>query len=320
MLYEEITKLGRGLSHAFLADLREEDGKLFGLLQAVQCDDALCLEIREEYINVYYRGGCLFKVNPGYAFAFDENYFCDGIWPFDKPKTTEEWLRVIPKLKAAMDYFLYRNPKTEREVQQMILRDNTNSRVANETDYFITDIEYQGQGFRFDMVAAKWLAAGHRSKGNKASLAIIEVKYADGSLAGDAGLKKHMQDVIRLLKNENGELSKLIDETNTLANQKRMLGLFPQLDARNPHKIAIPQNCKKELIFVLVNTNPRAGKMRGGQWEEVLADIQNDKLIHRLNELNCKLLLARASYMGYGLYAKCMKEIKPEPLFTELAN
>ena len=306
----------RGLSDAFMASL--QTGELAGLLRAVKLDDTLCLEIRGEYINVYYRGGCLFKVSCDYTFAFDESYFGKKSWPFGKPATTEEWLSVIPQLKAAIDSYFCRGKdkseqeehgvdKAEREVQQMILRDNTNSRIANETDYFITDIEYTGQGFRFDMVAAKWLA-GHRQWGYKAGLSIIEVKYGDKSLdeRPGPGLYKHTQDVIALLEDEE-KLRNLIDETNTLANQKRMLGLFPQLDARNTHEIAIPEDCKKEFIFILVNTNPRSKKLK-----EVLEAIQKDGLIRRLNELGCKLLLARASCMGYGLYAECMEEIKAE--------
>lgn len=293
----------RGLTRVFKEDLL--GGKLAGLLEAVKHDYTLCLEIREGYINVYYRGGCLFKVIPGYTFDFDKKYFGAGGWPFVKPVTIEEWLAAIPDLKTAMDSYFLKHPKAEREVQQMILRDNTNTPVANGIDYFITDIEYAGQGFRFDMVAAKWLAKD-RKRGDQARLAIIEVKYADKSLGGDAGLYKHMQDVIALLESED-KLCKLIEETNMLANQKRALGLFPKMK-HNKNEIAIPKERREiELIFVLVNTNPRSSKL-----EDVLAEIRKDRLIHRLNELNCTLLLAKASYMGYGLYADCMEEIKAE--------
>ena len=45
--------------------------------EAVKKDHTLCLEIRENYINIYYRGGCLLKLeeNDGkYRASFDRRY------------------------------------------------------------------------------------------------------------------------------------------------------------------------------------------------------------------------------------------------------
>ena len=51
----------RGLSTTFLNDLRV--GCLAPLLERVKRDDTLHLAIRNQYINIYYRGGNLLKVS-----------------------------------------------------------------------------------------------------------------------------------------------------------------------------------------------------------------------------------------------------------------
>lgn len=43
----------RGLTDTFLNDLKQ--GKLKNVLVAVKSDDTLCLEIRDNYINIYYQ-------------------------------------------------------------------------------------------------------------------------------------------------------------------------------------------------------------------------------------------------------------------------
>jgi len=45
----------RGLSDKFMAALT--GGVLTPLLDRVKADSTLCLEIREDYLNIYYRGG-----------------------------------------------------------------------------------------------------------------------------------------------------------------------------------------------------------------------------------------------------------------------
>ena len=67
----------RGLSEDFMKDLLK--GELKGFLSAVKNDDTLCLEIRDNYINIYYRGGNLCRIKPSrtdakYAMTFDERY------------------------------------------------------------------------------------------------------------------------------------------------------------------------------------------------------------------------------------------------------
>lgn len=52
----------RELSKDFLNNLKSAKGLLHPILERVEQDDTLMLAIRDNYINIYYRGGSLLKV------------------------------------------------------------------------------------------------------------------------------------------------------------------------------------------------------------------------------------------------------------------
>ena len=68
--------MARAISKDFLDDLLT--GELKPLLDMVHIDDTLDLELRGKCINIYYRGGSLFriteKVSRTYEIFFDLNY------------------------------------------------------------------------------------------------------------------------------------------------------------------------------------------------------------------------------------------------------
>jgi len=110
-------------------DLIKPTGKLHPILERVWKDGTLNLEIRNEYINIYYRGGNLLRIEKkgtGYVFSFDENYGADKP---DSP-TVQNWLNDLPKLKQAMDFYFSKRAKDEREFQQLFLRENNGASVA----------------------------------------------------------------------------------------------------------------------------------------------------------------------------------------------
>ncbi|MCF2596209.1 hypothetical protein [Pseudoflavonifractor phocaeensis] len=56
-------------------------GELSSLLEAVKKDDTLDLELRGDSVNIYYRGGSLFKItgiNNVFSVSFDTNYCTEG--------------------------------------------------------------------------------------------------------------------------------------------------------------------------------------------------------------------------------------------------
>lgn len=108
----------RYLSNQFMFDL--EFGNLKELLEFIKRDKTLCLEIRENYINIYYRGGnilCIRENNRGYHYEFDLKYFKhDRYLMPNKPIVPTSgpiisYLEIIPKLKQEMDRWFSQNPK-----------------------------------------------------------------------------------------------------------------------------------------------------------------------------------------------------------------
>jgi hypothetical protein len=166
----------RGLSDKFMRDL--EEGLLQPVLTLVKADDTLSLCIRDEYVNIYYRGASLLQIRPvggnGYRFRFDpdyENSRPEGLeghvptvnWKLlhhadtvDCPAGVALWLSHVPLLKQTMDFWFSKHPKLEREFQQTIERVN-NCNIH--TDYYVVDIEYTSSQFpelRADMLAFHW--------------------------------------------------------------------------------------------------------------------------------------------------------------------
>ena len=293
----------RGLSKKFINDLKE--GRLALLLEAIQNDDTLCLEIRENYINVYYRGGNICKVevdeNEEYKFTFDSNYadkHKDVIEKTFENREVKDIVENLPILKSEMDVWFSKHPKAEREFQQLILRENNCGTVSNDTDYYIADIEYANNenGSRFDMLGIKWLSTSQaRRNPNDLRLAFIEVKYGDNALTGDAGIQKHIKDIYTFLKNEENEIYK---EAENLINQKVDLNII-----KISKNITLEKN-KPEFILLCANHKPVKTTLKR-ELEEVVKTEEYKKL----KEM-CDLKIATSSLMGYGLYDSCMISIE----------
>ena len=88
----------RHLNPDFLSALKKEC-ELLSLLELVKSDSSLCLELRDTYISVYYRGGSLMEVTHGASgprFRFDKNY---GAEPPEPTAGVKAWLEAVPHLK-----------------------------------------------------------------------------------------------------------------------------------------------------------------------------------------------------------------------------
>jgi len=87
-----------------------------------------------------------------------------------------------------MDFYFTKHMKEEREYQHLWVRENNYSSIANSTDYFIADIEYDNhKNARFDIVAIEWLSDASIRKlknGHNPKLVVIEMKYGDGAFRG----------------------------------------------------------------------------------------------------------------------------------------
>jgi hypothetical protein len=294
----------RGLSSRFMGDLKNNNGVLFPLLCAVKNDSGLCLQIRENYINIYYRGGSIMKVSSEgvrlYRPTFNEKYLTALLNQVldQTPEVLESqqdscmWVSVFPSLKYAMDLWFGKHPKDEREFQQLIVRENNIGKCARKTDYFICDIEYANSEGRFDLIAACWPSRGsERKKANNIGLAFIEMKYADGALRGESGMSGHIKGMINFLGNP--ERLKLIKrEMKTVFNQMKKLDLI------DVGKEMVSFNDEKpEFIFVLANHDPDSKVLQReikGIEEEIAGNLPFN------------LKFAVSNFMGYGLYSQNM--------------
>lgn len=296
-------------------------GTLSGLLKAVQMDDTLDLELRGDSVNIYYRGGSIFKITEHknktdntskFTIFFDTNYCTklshqdsESQCSFDfngtsfmlnaKPSPTKA-VENLPFYKQAMDLWFHAHPKYEREFQQVIARENNNiGKISNGTDYFIADIEFADEDARFDMVALKWLSEGATRKDpSKVSLALIEVKYGDGALKGSAGIAKHLADFKTFLDDEE-KVEEFCEDMSNVFEQKCQLGLVDWLK-EHQYEVTISPD-KPEAIFIFANHDLDS------------TILQNEISKINLSNYSFPILYANASYMGYGLYENQMKHI-----------
>ena len=289
------TKKHRKISDEFRDELKT--GKLKKLLDCVLEDDSLCLELRGEAVNIYYRGGSLFKIDNKYNITFDLGYDKDK--KLNPNPDVEEAVKSIPFYKQAMDKWFHEHPKYEREFQQIILRENNNSgKISRATDYYIVDIEYQDteNSSRFDMVAFKWPSNGTARKNTNAlSLALIEVKYGDNAVGGSAGIKKHLDDLKSFI-NDKEKLKEFKEDMEHVFKQKCKLGLMDGLQEYQ-FKVSLSDD-EPEVIFIFANHDPDSKKINN-----ILSDIN-------ISYYPFKILAAQSSFMGYGLYMDNMIEIK----------
>ena len=284
--------MARRLNPRFLNDLAD-GGALSPLRRMVTLDPSLCLELREHYINVYYRGGNLMKVTQatnGYVFSFDENYLPDTtpLAPLARDDA-KAWLDAAPRFKQAIDEYLGKQARDEREFRQALLRVNNFGRkntkapsIASRTDYYICDIEPQTKPSRVDLVAVHWPTSKRRDAENR-RLVLIEMKYGDDSIVGNAGIRSHIADVNEFLSQPE-DVQAFKQDMVAVFNQKLRLGL---IDCDK--ELTSFSDCKPMLLLVLANHQPRSSKLR-----DVLADLPESP--------HAKLCIATASFMGYGLY------------------
>lgn len=249
----------RHLDAVFFQSLRE--GLLAPLTDRIRRDRTLLLSLRGSSINVYYRGGSLIQLRQttsgveAYRAFFDSGYL--GGTSIDLPssiansESLAEWLSAIPRLKDAMDLH-FGSGKLEREFQQVVARENNQSIVANESEYFVTDIEYADAGARFDIVAVKWLRE-HRRTVDRCRLCLIEMKYGDAALGGGSGLVDHLKDLHNFVSNPSN-VAVLRQSAQQQFNQLRELGL---IEVRQTRPIEVSDQAP-EIVFLLANHHPES--------------------------------------------------------------
>jgi hypothetical protein len=282
----------RLLSDTFIANLQKVK-----LLEYVKRDNTLDIEIRENYINIYYRGGNALKVSEisdkRYDYHFDSKYLAlasfISLETITSYKTNLDWNNYFPMAKQAMDMYFTRYNKEEREYQQLVVRENNSSSIANSTDYFIIDIEYDNhKNARFDIVAIEWIsdASIRRLKnGYKPKLVVIEMKYGDGAFKGSAGIQKHIIDFENFTVNPQ-TVSEFKEEMLSVFRQKRQLGLIPSLSGNGNLNDVTQFTDEIELMFLIANHDPAS------------SILQTE--LSGFNNQNIKFITS--NFTGFGLF------------------
>lgn len=297
----------RGLSPAFMGEL--EAGCLTPVLDCVQADFTLCLEVRSDCVNIYYRGGNLLRVSLAtgeYVAFMDRKYFGgrDAFVLDELPKVlhvadaASQWVSAFPTLKQAMDIYFGEHPSDECEYKQLVVRDNNGRHGSKSTDYFIVDMEYVHQDARFDFIAAHWPSTGVARKDPSCPrLAFIEMKVGDGAVGSfdgsgvirHPGLAKHLADIEAFCgPQEDGSpsrrLADLKNEMVTVYEQKHRLRL---VDTK--HAIKTFSEEKPLFVFLLANHDPDSRKLK-------------DELERLPEAANVDVRFAVGTFMGYGLF------------------
>lgn len=322
--------MSRKLSPQFMQALSA--GYLKPLLNRVKSDQTLMLAIRDGYINVYYRGGSLLKLEEqkqremGYACFFDKNYIKQhnelikylpiGDQSIEKlpgcmctEEDCEKWVKAIPYLKLIMDIYFGVKNKPEREFQQLVARENNSSTISNKSEYFITDIEYatdRDLNARFDMVGVRWLSSD-RNKMGALRPVLVEMKYADDALEGNAGIKEHLDDIHKFLSDPKCK-NELLEIISSQFNQLDELGLLTFNRNKKWQPLNLSDVGKPEVIFLLAGHNPRSGRLK-----TVLS-------IKKLEEYaESELFDLRFHVAGFSGYAMHSSNMLPLDEFVKLA-
>lgn len=249
----------RHLSQYFFDCLKT--GFLSGITQAVIADKDLDLQIRKNYLNLYYKGNSLLKLtevtNSAYRVEIHPKFLTDLTIPtlLADEQTTGAFLRQIPYLKQ--NIIKFGTSSLEVEYEQLIVRAN-NLEPRNNSEYFIIDRQYALPEGRFDLTGFCWPREGRR-KGQEVPLCFMEIKFA---LNQD--IAKVDQQLARYYQAVKDKAGPIALEAQTIFRQKLALGLFNQDPARLAamQTLTFAQNIDRfQFILILVDYNPYSGHL-----------------------------------------------------------
>ena len=286
-----------------LFDKLNEEGIYHEITELVKIDPYLDMEMRgEDGVMIYYRGGKILTIHEQLGLiGLDENYY-----------TKDDDTNLTPHIENILDYLCKakhiidvhesceKSKLAEKEFQQRVVYENNLSANADNTDYFIADVEWADNdtlGGRADIVAFRWNHMEHRKR--ILQLTLIEVKQGDGAIETyetknkkgelmlSAGLCKHYDDYLRFKENKD-YVKDVAKDMLIVLKQKKELGLIKGLDKLfvSGEKDVEPELIDKpEFIFLLANYHHYSSALKSES--EKLPD---DSLFYL------------SSFMGYGLY------------------
>ena len=264
---KEKTYLGRGLHSPELKEALNEGGLLQELLEIVKSDEDLVLGIRNNYFNIYYKGGNIAKVESANSIQFDHNYFKGYQRPkFESDKKEEKRKTLKKKMLSALkkernyhvfvskmkdlmnDYWTWLKEDKgkslkEKDVQHSLCINNT-----EQSEYTIIDVEFQvSTEARYTykkpiQPKGRFVASKKRSprfdiiavRNSDHRLCVIELKSGVNALYGKSGIGDHADS----FEGTIGRMPQIfLDEIKGVVNDKKDLGLLSknfELSDNNP--------------------------------------------------------------------------------------
>lgn len=293
------------ISNNFINDL--EDGILRNILKYVKSDTTLAMEIRKDCINIYYRGGSLLKIKEvgenEYNGYFDKNYIktennqsvvVECIPNISNVSKANKLIDYIPKIKQQMDLWMKVEMPDggEREYKHIVAKENNYGVIGKESDYFIGDIEYRGllNNYLFDMIGIKWEANNNNCQ--NVDLSLFKMYYGDKHLKTIEGILSDLEYIADFLYDKSS-LELLKDDLKEIYRVKTALGLL------YPYKeLQIGFSSKIEIVYIFANQVNEDNHLKN-----ILTEIKDSKQFKELSKI-ASIKIAKASFMGYGLYEK----------------
>jgi hypothetical protein len=210
----------RKLSPTFIANLT--DGFLAPLHQKVLTDNDLDLQIRDNYLNIYFKGNSLLnlkEVNEAYyTVTIHPKFVADMAIPdLNSAESVSAFLQAIPHLKE--NIIQHSRSSLEIEYEQLIIRAN-NREKRNSAEYLIIDRQYAIAQMRFDLLGVYWPSVGRRS-GQTVAPCLMEVKFALNS-----DIRQVHEQLARYYDQIREKAADIAQEAQTMFHQRLDLGLY----------------------------------------------------------------------------------------------
>lgn len=309
-------------------------GILCRFLELVQKDYTLDLELRDGYINLYYRGGRMIEIkdkNQYYSISFDKKFIVNNNG-FDFEKLPNKittindanaWERAIPSIKYNIDLHFFEDPMEEREKTQLIIRENNYGKAEETLSICEFKNEECGVNIEIEKYSMKDQAKNMPSRTTDYYICDTECNTDFGELdlvgvkwLSDPIEKKNNRELKLVLfevkygdevvGGKDGICSKIqklnekLTEENLKQLKEKMKCSFNQkieLGLINNEKFIVSFDSKKpDFVFIIANHNFRKKALRN----------QLDTL-PKCDKADIKFAVAK--FMGYGLYANCIFDV-----------
>ncbi len=246
----------RRLSPSFMDALK--NGILQELRQEVIRDKDLDLHVRDNYLNVYYKGNALLRLHQirgaRYKVVIHKKFLGDlVIHDLVDHETTHAFIAQLPFIKDKVAR--HGDRSLEIEYEQLIIRAN-NLEPRNNSEYIVIDRQYAIGKERFDLIGIFW-DRNPRRRYQEVPLCFMEVKFALNS-----DIKDVHNQLSRYYSVVEASATSIADEQESILQQKLELGLFNNSRTSAIQTLRISRDFHTyQFVVVLVDYNPHSKRL-----------------------------------------------------------